>query len=58
MGEILGVLETVKAEFQTIVVTGRHQKKRRELAALDRKLSAHAFGFVTNMHELWPCLSC
>jgi len=35
-----------------VVVTGRNQELRRELAAQDRKHPTRVLGFVTNMHEL------
>ena len=35
-----------------MVVTGRNQELRRELAAQDRKHPTQVLGFVTNMHEL------
>ena len=35
-----------------MVVTGRNEELRRELAAQDRKHPTHVLGFVTNMHEL------
>jgi len=38
--------------FQTLVVTGRNEELRRELAAQDRKHPTHVLGFASNMHEL------
>ena len=35
-----------------MVVTGRNEELRRELAAQDRKHPTHVLGFATNMHEL------
>jgi processive 1,2-diacylglycerol beta-glucosyltransferase len=50
--EILAELDKVKHPFQTIVVTGRNEELRRELAVQDRKHPTHILGFTTNMHEL------
>lgn len=52
VAEILGELDKVERPFQTVVVTGRNEELRRELAATDRKHPTHILGFVTNMHEL------
>jgi processive 1,2-diacylglycerol beta-glucosyltransferase len=52
VGEILAELDKVERPFQSVVVTGRNQELRRELAALDRKHPTRVLGFVTNMHEL------
>src|ERR1041385_2267969 len=52
VAEILDELDKVPSEFQTVVVTGRNEELRRDLAAQDRKHPTHVLGFVTNMHEL------
>jgi processive 1,2-diacylglycerol beta-glucosyltransferase len=52
VGEILAELDKVDRPFQSLVVTGRNQELRRELAAQDRKHPTQVLGFVTNMHEL------
>jgi processive 1,2-diacylglycerol beta-glucosyltransferase len=52
VAEILGALDGVPREFQTVVVAGRNTDLRRELAAQDRTHPTHVLGFVTNMHEL------
>jgi processive 1,2-diacylglycerol beta-glucosyltransferase len=52
VGQILAELDKVKHPFQCVVVTGRNQDLRRELAAQDRKHPTQVLGFVTNMHEL------
>jgi processive 1,2-diacylglycerol beta-glucosyltransferase len=52
VGEILAELDKVERPFQNVVVTGRNQELRRELAAQDRKHPTRVLGFVTNMHEL------
>lgn len=52
VAEILGALDQVKPEFQTVVVAGRNQELRRELASQDRAHPTHVLGFVANMHEL------
>lgn len=52
VAEILEELDKVPNEFQTVVVTGRNEELRRELAAQDRKHPTHVLGFASNMHEL------
>jgi processive 1,2-diacylglycerol beta-glucosyltransferase len=52
VAEILTELDKVREPFQTIVVTGRNEELRRELAAHDRKHPTHVLGFAANMHEL------
>ena len=52
VAEILAELDKVPTPFQTLVVAGRNDALRRELAAQDRKHPTHVLGFVRNMHEL------
>jgi processive 1,2-diacylglycerol beta-glucosyltransferase len=52
VAEILAELDKVREPFQTIVVTGRNEQLRRDLAAHDRKHPTHVLGFASNMHEL------
>lgn len=52
VAEILGGLDEVEKDFQTVVVTGRNEELRRELAVQDRKHPTQILGFTTNMHEL------
>ena len=52
VGEILAELDKVERQFQTVVVTGRNQELRRELAAQDRKHPTHVLGFASNIDEL------
>jgi processive 1,2-diacylglycerol beta-glucosyltransferase len=52
VAEILGELDKVDSAFQTVVVTGRNEELRRELAIGDRKHPTHVLGFASNMHEL------
>jgi processive 1,2-diacylglycerol beta-glucosyltransferase len=52
VAEILTELDKVSGQFQTLVVTGRNEALRRELAAATRKHPTHLLGFSTNMHEL------
>lgn len=52
VAEILAELDKVPKEFQTVVVTGRNEELRRELAAQDREHPTHVLGFASNMHEL------
>jgi len=52
VGDIVTELDKVEREFQVIVVTGRNEELRRELAIKDRHHPIHVLGFATNMHEL------
>ena len=52
VAEIIRELDKSQTQFQTLVVTGRNEELRRELAAYDRKHPTHVLGFSTNMHEL------
>ena len=52
VAKILGELDKVSASFQTVVVTGRNEELRRDLATQDRKHPTHVIGFASNMHEL------
>jgi processive 1,2-diacylglycerol beta-glucosyltransferase len=52
VGEILRELDKVGAAFQTVVVTGRNQELRRDLAGVDRAHPTHVLGYASNMHEL------
>lgn len=52
VGKILRELDRVAREFQTLVVCGRNEELRRQLAAEDRKHPTRVLGFATNMHEL------
>jgi processive 1,2-diacylglycerol beta-glucosyltransferase len=52
VAEILQELDKVERPFQTLVVAGRNEELRRELAAQDRKHPTHVLGFVSNMNEL------
>jgi processive 1,2-diacylglycerol beta-glucosyltransferase len=49
---ILNELDKVPGQFQTLVVAGRNEKLRRELATHNRRHPTHVLGFATNMHEL------
>jgi processive 1,2-diacylglycerol beta-glucosyltransferase len=50
--EILAELDKVGRPLQIVVVTGRNQELRRQLAAQDRKHPTDVIGFASNMHEL------
>ena len=50
--EILGELNKLSKPVQILVVCGRNDELRRQLAMLDRRYPTHLFGFVQNMHEL------
>jgi processive 1,2-diacylglycerol beta-glucosyltransferase len=52
VGEILTELDKMPQSFQSVVVTGRNEQLRRDLAAADRKHPTHVLGYTTNMHEL------
>jgi len=52
VAQIVAELDKVSTPFQTLVVTGRNEELRRELAAQDRQHPTHVLGFATNMHEL------
>jgi processive 1,2-diacylglycerol beta-glucosyltransferase len=52
MGAILESLDAIGREFQIVVVAGRNQELRRELAGHDRRHPTHVLGFVSNMHEM------
>lgn len=52
VAEILAELDQVPHPFQTVVVTGRNEELRRELAVQNRRHPTHVLGFATNMHEL------
>ncbi len=52
VGKILVELDKISRPLQTVVVAGRNEGLRRELAAQDRRHPTRVLGFVTNMHEL------
>jgi processive 1,2-diacylglycerol beta-glucosyltransferase len=52
VAEILAALDQIERPFQTLVVAGRNEELRRELAARDYHHPTHVLGFVTNMQEL------
>ena len=52
VAEILGELNKLTTPVQVIVVCGRNEELRRELAVQERRHPTHVLGFVTNMHEL------
>jgi processive 1,2-diacylglycerol beta-glucosyltransferase len=52
VGKILGELDKVPDAFQTLVVCGRNDALRRELAAQARAHPTQVLGFASNMHEL------
>jgi processive 1,2-diacylglycerol beta-glucosyltransferase len=54
--EILAALDRVERPLQCVVVAGRNDRLRRDLAAQDRRHPTHVLGFVTNMHE-WMAVS-
>jgi processive 1,2-diacylglycerol beta-glucosyltransferase len=52
VAEILQAMDAAEGEFQTLVVTGRNEDLRRELATQDRLHPCRVLGFASNMHEL------
>jgi len=56
VAEILAELDKVSLPFQTVVVTGRNEELRRELAAQDRTHPTRVLGFASNMHE-WMAIA-
>jgi processive 1,2-diacylglycerol beta-glucosyltransferase len=52
VAEILAGLDGIKTPLQIVVVAGRNEDLRRELAAQDRRHPTRVLGFATNMHEL------
>jgi processive 1,2-diacylglycerol beta-glucosyltransferase len=52
VGAILAELDKVSRDFQTVVVCGRNEELRRELASQDRQHPTRVLGFASNMHEL------
>lgn len=52
VGKILTALDKVPQAFQTVVVCGRNEELRRDLAAQDRKHPTRVLGFASNIYEL------
>lgn len=52
VAEILTEMNKLTEPVQILVVCGRNDELRRELAMMDRRQPTHLFGFVENMHEL------
>lgn len=52
VGEILSAINQLRSEVQVIVVCGRNDTLRKELAVQDFQHPTRVFGFVANMHEL------
>ena len=52
VAEILDQLDKVESPFQTVVVAGRNEELRRDLAVRDHRHPTHILGFTRNMHEL------
>ena len=52
VAEILGELNKLATAVQVVVVCGRNEELRRELAAQERRHPTHVLGFVTCMHEI------
>ena len=52
LAEILVELNKLDGPVQILVVCGRNEELRKELAVQERRHPTHLFGFVDNMHEL------
>ncbi len=52
VARILSTLDHMERDFQILVVAGRNEKLRRDLACQDFRHPTRVLGFVTNMHEL------
>jgi processive 1,2-diacylglycerol beta-glucosyltransferase len=52
VAEILGELNKVATPVQVVVVCGRNEELRRELAVQERRHPTHVLGLVTNMQEM------
>ncbi len=52
VGEILAELDKLEGHFQTLVVAGRNEELRKQLAVQDRSHATDVLGFSRNMHEL------
>jgi len=52
VSKILTELDKVSGAFQTVVITGRNEELRRDLATQDHQHPTHVIGFASNMHEL------
>jgi processive 1,2-diacylglycerol beta-glucosyltransferase len=52
VAEILEQLDKTEGDFQTLVVAGRNEELRRELAVNDYSHPTRVIGFANNMHEL------
>jgi len=52
VGEILAELDKLEGHFQTLVVAGRNEALRKQLAVQDRSHATDVLGFSRNMHEL------
>jgi len=53
VAEILSALDRVARPFQTVVVAGRNEDLRRELAAADRKHPTHVLGLLRTCTSGW-----
>jgi processive 1,2-diacylglycerol beta-glucosyltransferase len=51
VSEIMQELNKLTSPVQVIVVCGRNEELRRELAVLEKRHPTHVMGFVTNMEE-------
>ncbi len=52
VGDIVSHLNDVQRSFQVVVVTGRNEELRRDLAARDWTHPTRVLGYARNMHEL------
>ncbi len=56
VASILGELNKIERPLQLVVVCGRNERLRRDLAVQERRHPTHLLGFVTNMQE-WMAAS-
>ncbi|HNQ90168.1 MAG TPA: glycosyltransferase [Verrucomicrobiota bacterium] len=56
--EILDHLDKLDRTVQVVVVCGRNEALRRELAVCDRRHPTRVLGFVTDMHEWMAAADC
>jgi len=52
VARILSALDRIERDCQILVVAGRNEKLRRDLASREFRHPTRVLGFVTNMHEL------
>jgi processive 1,2-diacylglycerol beta-glucosyltransferase len=51
VGEILAEIDKLEMPLQTVVITGRNEELRRDIATRDRRHPTRVLGFTREMHE-------